>query len=135
MHLYSIISKAMSGVKCIHFSIYHILKLYPLSPKRSSLLPLVQFWGRGSGTGLSPVRLPGMSSWAMLVGSGGLGGRNTVAVSLLLCEAVSLEKMLFSSLSCGRVVGWAKAAPVLEEHLPLAGLGGSVWPLFGCFHL
>lgn len=135
LHLYPIISKAMSGVKYSHFSKHHILKPHPLSLRRISLLPLVQFQGRGSGTGLSPVRPPGMSSWAMVVGSGGLGGRNTVALILLLCGAVSLGQMLFSSLSCGRVAGWAKAAPVLEGHLPLACLVGSVWPLFGCLHL
>ena len=65
----------------------------------------------------------------------GLGGRNSGALSLLLCGAMSLGQMLFSSLSRGREAGWAKAAPVLEGHLPLAGLAGSVWPLFGCLHL
>lgn len=59
----------------------------------------------------------------------GLGGRNSVALSLLLRGAMSLGQMLFSSLSRGREAGWAKAAPVLEGHLPLAGLAGSVWPL------
>ena len=123
------ISKDMSGVQCSHFSKHHILKPHPLSLGRSSLFCLAvsgdRLWDKSVTN-----ETTGTSSWAMMVGSGGLGGGNAVALNLFLCGAVSLGQM-FSSLPCGRVAGWAEAAPILGGHLPLAGLAGSVWPLFG----
>lgn len=120
-----IISKDMSGVQCSHFSKHHILKPHPLVLEGAHCF-IWLFQGRGSGTNLSLRRLPGTSSWAMVVGSGGLRGGNTVALSLFLRGTVSLGQMLFSSVPCGREAWWAEAAPVLGSHLPLAGLAGSV---------
>lgn len=105
----------------------HVLTPHLLSLRRSSLFPL-SFRG-GARRQVCTNGITRDVQWAMVLGTGDLGGGDTVALSLLLCRVASLGWMLcFPSMCQGGKMGWG--CPCLGEAAILGRPNKMCWASF-----